>query len=35
MSSSHGHAFAVRGMPRDGGADFAGFARRFAADDGV
>ena len=32
---AHGHAFAVRRMPGDGGADFAGVAREFAADDGV
>ena len=30
---AHGHAFAVRGMPRDGRADFAGGAARLAADE--
>ena len=32
---ARGHAFAVGWMPGDGGADFAGFAREFAADDCV
>ena len=31
----HRHAFAVRGMPGDGGVDLAGVTRDFAADDGV
>jgi len=30
-----GHAFAVRGMARNRGVDFATFARHFAADDGL
>src|ERR1039458_8322766 len=32
---ARGHAFAVRWMPRNGGADFAGFACQFAAHNGV
>ena len=32
---AHGHAFAMRRMPRDGRADFAGAARQFAADNRV
>ena len=32
---AHSHAFAVRGMPGDGGVDFGAGAARFAADERV